>query len=280
VPTVAVIGNLVRDVVAGAPPRPGGAVFYQARVFGALAHPETVHLVTRCAPEDRELLAEPLDRFGLPVTWRPARETQSFSFHYEGERRVMDVVALGDPWTPDDVDGWVAQAIGDTQWIMLGALTRADFPPETLAALRRHGRQLLVDAQGLVRRGTLGPLVRDGQVPPESFASVRALKLNDAEATALVGGTEPADLRRLCVPEVVLTLGSQGALVVTAATADRVAATPIEGTVDPTGAGDMFWVAYLVARAEGADPVEAARAASETTSRLLSAPHPAGSWRG
>ena len=122
--------------------------------------------------------------------------------------------------------------------------------------------------------------MRDGQVPPESFASVRALKLNDAEATALVGGTEPADLRRLCVPEVVLTLGSHGALVVTAATADRVAATPIEGTVDPTGAGDMFWVSYLVARSEGADPVEAARAASETTSRLLSAPHPAGSWRG
>ena len=279
-PTVAVIGNLVRDVVAGAPPRPGGAVFYQASVFGALGHTEDVHLVTRCAPEDRELLVEPLDRFGLPVTWRPARETQSFSFHYEGERRVMDVVALGDPWTPDDIDGWVAQAIGDTSWIMLGALTRADFPPETLAALRRDGRQLLVDAQGLVRRGTLGPLVRDGQVPPESFASVRALKLNEAEATALVGGTEPADLRRLCVPEVVLTLGSHGALVVTAATADRVAATPIEGTVDPTGAGDMFWVSYLVARSEGADPVEAARAASETTSRLLSAPHPAGSWRG
>lgn len=278
-PTVAVIGNLVRDVVAGAPPRPGGAVFHQARVFGALGRTEDVHLVTRCAPEDRELLVEPLGSFGLPCTWRPARETQSFSFHYEGERRVMDVVALGDPWTPDDVEGWVAQAIGDTAWIMLGALTRADFPPETLAALRRNGRQLLVDAQGFVRRGTLGPLVRDGGVPPESFASVRALKLNEAEAAALVGGTEPDDLRRLCVPEVVLTLGSQGALVVTAATADRVDATPIEGAVDPTGAGDTFWVSYLVARSDGADPVEAARTAAETTSRLLAEPHPAVSWR-
>ena len=114
-------------------------MFYQARVFGALGHTEDVHLVTRCAPEDRELLVEPLDRFGLTVTWRPARETQSFSFHYEGERRVMDVVALGDPWPPDDVDGWVAQAIGDTKWIMLGGLTRAHFPAETLAALRRAG---------------------------------------------------------------------------------------------------------------------------------------------
>jgi sugar/nucleoside kinase (ribokinase family) len=279
VPPVAVIGNLVRDIVAGAPPRPGGAVFYQARVFSALGHTEDVHLVTRCAPEDRELLVAPLERFGLPVAWRPARETQSFSFHYEGERRVMEVVALGDPWTPDDIDGWVAQAIGDTKWIMLGGLTRADFPPETLAALRRDGRQLLVDAQGCVRRGTLGPLVRDGKVSPESFASGRALKLNDAEAMALVGSPEPADLRRLCVPEVVLTRGSRGALVVTASTADRVPATPIEGTVDLTGAGDTFWVSYLVARTEGAEPAEAARSASETTSRLLSAPHPAASWR-
>ena len=122
--------------------------------------------------------------------------------------------------------------------------------------------------------------MRDGQVLPESFASVRALKLNDAEAMALVGSTEPADLRRLCGLEVALTLGSQGALVVTASTADRVPATPIEGTFDPTGAGDTFWVSYLVARSEGAAPVEAARSASETTSRMLSTPHPAGSWRG
>jgi len=275
VPAVAVIGNLVKDVVAGAPERPGGAVFYQARAFGQLEHSLDVRVVTRCAPEDRELLLVPLEEFGLPVTWRPARETQAFSFHYEGERRLMEVVGLGDPWTPDDVEGWVAQAIGDTEWILLGALTRADFPPQTLAALRRGRRLLLVDAQGLVRRGTLGPLVRDGDVPPESWTSVRAVKLNENEAKILAGSTEPRDLRRLCVPEVVLTLGSQGTFVVTADRADYVPATPIEGPVDPTGAGDMFWVAYLVARADGAAPVEAARRASEITSALLASPGPA-----
>lgn len=130
-PAVAVIGNLVKDVVAGAPPRPGGALFYQGRAFAAIEHTVDVRLVTRCASEDRELLLAPLEELGLPVTWRPARETQVFSFHYEEERRVMEVVALGDPWTPDDVEGWVAQAIGDTEWILLGALTRADFPGDT-----------------------------------------------------------------------------------------------------------------------------------------------------
>ena len=279
-PAVVVIGNLVRDIVAGAPPRPGGAVFYQARVFAEIPHEREIRIVTRCAPEDRDLLLHPLDAFGLPVTWRPARETQTFDFHYVGETRVMEIVALGDTWTPDDVEGWVSQAMGDAEWIMLGALTRADFPLETLAALRRDGRQLLVDAQGLVRRGTLGPLVRDGKVPPESFAAVRVLKLNDAEAKALVGSTDAADLRRLCVPEVVLTLGSQGALIVTAANEEHVPAEPVAEGVDPTGAGDTFWVSYLVARSQGASPVEAARSATELTAAFLTSRHAEGVWRG
>lgn len=279
-PPVVVIGNLVRDLVGGAPPRPGGAVFYQARVFAELEHGRDIRIVTRCAPEDRELLVDPLEAFGIPVTWRPARQTQTFDFHYEGDTRVMEVVSLGDPWTPDDIEGWVAQAMGDAEWIMLGALTRADFPPETLAALRRDGRQLLVDAQGVVRRGTLGPLVRDGKVPAETFAAVRVLKLNDAEAEALVGSTNAADLRRLCVPEVVLTLGSKGSVVVTASDEEHVPAVEIEGSIDPTGAGDTYWVSYLVARSEGALPVEAARLATERTAAFLSTRHEPSAWRG
>jgi sugar/nucleoside kinase (ribokinase family) len=279
-PAVVVIGNLVRDIVAGMPPRPGGAVYYQTRVFGEIPHGRDVRIVTRCASEDRDLLVQPLEAFGLPVTWRPARETQTFDFYYEGETRVMEIVSLGDPWTPDDVEGWVSQTMGDAEWIMLGALTRADFPPETLAALRHDGRQLLVDAQGLVRRGTLGRLVRDGKVPPESFAAVRVLKLNDVEAEALVGSTDAVDLRRLCVPEVVLTLGSKGAVVVTAADDEFVPATPIDHPVDPTGAGDTFWVSYLVARAQGAAPVEAGRRATEVTAGFLASRHEHGAWRG
>jgi sugar/nucleoside kinase (ribokinase family) len=81
------------------------------------------------------------------------------------------------------------------------------------------------------------------------------------------------------VPEVVLTLGSSGTLVVTASDAEHVPATPIEGPIDPTGAGDMFWVSYLVARSEGATPVEAARRASKLTSAALQALDPAGDWR-
>jgi sugar/nucleoside kinase (ribokinase family) len=95
------------------------------------------------------------------------------------------------------------------------------------------------------------------------------LKLNEHEARILAGGVDPDDLRRLDVPEVVLTLGSSGSLVVTADRHERIVAEPVTGEVDPTGAGDSFSLAYLIARADGAEPVEAARRASTVVSALL-----------
>jgi ribokinase len=270
VPRAALIGNLVKDVVAGGEPRPGGALFYQAGVLARLGLGADLVLVTRCAEEDRLLLLEPLEALGLPTVWQPAAETQSFGFHYEGERRVMDVLALGDPWTPDDVAGWVGDALGDAEWVMLGAHTKADFTLETLAALRANGRLLLLDGQGLVREGSVGPLRVGGAVPAETFAAVRALKLSDTEAELLAGGLDARSIRALCVPEVVVTLGSRGALIVTAALAEEVPGLPVAG-VDPTGAGDAFWAAYLSARADGVGPIESARQASAFVSGLLAA---------
>jgi sugar/nucleoside kinase (ribokinase family) len=50
---------------------------------------------------------------------------------------------------------------------------------------------------------------------------------------------------------------------------EHVPSVPVEGDVDPTGAGDTYSVTYLVRRAAGAEPVEAARGAAETVSALL-----------
>lgn len=47
--------------------------------------------MTRRAPDDRDLLVAPLEAFGLPVNWRPARGTQTFSVHYDAEDRVLEM---------------------------------------------------------------------------------------------------------------------------------------------------------------------------------------------
>lgn len=268
-PRAAIVGNLVLDVVAGAPERPGGAVWYCARALREIDPDADVVLVCRCAPEDRDALVPGLEELGFPVHWRPAEQTARFSFHYEGERRLMRVDALADPWTPADIRGWVGEAIGDAPWILVGGLTRGDFPLETLTALTARGHRLIVDAHGLVRHNQVGPLVSDGSIDRAVLGHVTALKLNDEEAEQLCGGTDEAALRALGIPEVVLTLGSEGALIISDEITAHVDAVPIEGPVDLTGAGDSFLLSYAVARHRGASPNEAGLIASRFVSTII-----------
>ena len=258
---IAVIGNLSRDVVAGADPRPGGGVFWSTRALARIG--ADAFVTAACSSEDRPLLLPPLEAFGLPVTWQESPSTAAYNFHYEGDRRVMRVDSVGAQWSPEQA---VAAAQG-ASWIDACALSRGDFPSETLAALTVDA-ELLLDAHGLVRTPTLGPLRTDADVG-DALEHVDILKLNDEEAETLVGSADPERMRELGVPEVILTLGSQGAWVVTPTLLEHIPAIPVDGPVDPTGAGDTYSVTYLVQRARGAEPVEAARVASETVSALL-----------
>jgi sugar/nucleoside kinase (ribokinase family) len=258
----AALGSLSRDVVAGAPPRPGGGVFYGAWALARLG--ADAHVAAACAAADREALLLPLEAFGLPVRWYESAATTAYRFHYEGERRIMWQDAVGDPWTP----ARAVEAAADARWVDVGALVRTDFPPETLAALARDGRTILVDAQGLVRTPALGRLQTDGEIG-DALRHVTILKLDAEEAATLAGGADPERLRALGVPEVLLTLGSRGSYVVTPHVIEHVPAVPVTGVPDPTGAGDTYSVTYLVARARGAEPVEAARAAAESVASFL-----------
>jgi sugar/nucleoside kinase (ribokinase family) len=265
--SVAVVGNLSVDRVADGPPRAGGPVYYAA--LAATRLDADVRIATRCAVADVSVVLGPLDRTGIPVAWQPSDATTAFSFHYDGERRTMHVDAVGHAWLPGDVTGWVAHTLDGADWVHVGALLRSDFPAVTLEALAQ-GRRLLVDAQGLVRRAQCGPLVRDGDLDRGCLASIQALKLSENEASMLVGGTDAASLRTLGVPEVILTLGSAGSVVVTRDAVKRVNVEPV-AVSDPTGAGDTYAIGYAVARAAGAEPVAAARRASALVADVLAA---------
>jgi sugar/nucleoside kinase (ribokinase family) len=259
---IACIGNLTRDIVAGADPRPGGGIFYAARALARLG--ADARIAAACSAADRPTLLPPLEAFGLPVAWFENEQTTAYSFHYEGDQRIMDQDAVGDTWT----SARSLEGAGDAAWVNVCALVRTEFPPATLAALAGDGRRLLVDAQGLVRRPDLGPLRTDAEVGT-ALEHVTILKLNDEESETLVGSAEPERLHALQVPEVLLTLGSQGAYVITSGLVEHVPAQAVDGLVDPTGAGDTFSMTYLKRRTEGAEPVEAARAAAETVAAFL-----------
>lgn len=266
---IAVIGNLTVDHVGGEPPRAGGAPFH-AGVAAAHAGADAV-IVARCAPAHRDLGVPPLERLGLPVRWRAGTTTTEFAFHYEGGHRVMEVRAVGDPWLPADVEGWAAPGLQGAEWVQVGALLRTDFPAATLAALARGGRRLLLDGQGLVRRARVGPLEHEGVAERSVLEHVTALKLSESEARALVGSVDLERLLGLGVPEVLVTLGDRGSLVLAGGTVERVAVEPARADADPTGAGDALSLAYVAARAAGAAPLEAARSASGLVTDFLAA---------
>jgi sugar/nucleoside kinase (ribokinase family) len=257
---IAVIGNLSRDRVGGES-RLGGGPFHAARGLQLL--PARATILAKAA--DRSLL-EPLAALGFPVCFRESARTAGFSFSYEGDTRSMAVDALGEPWTPEEAGGWVADALEGIEWLHVAALTRSDFPPATLALLAR-GRRVLLDGQGLVRPARTGPLELDGGYDARVLRHVTMLKLAEEEALILAPDLTAASLRRLGVPEVLVTLGSRGALVLADGQLERIEARPIDA--DATGAGDAFAAAYVAGRADGHAPVAAAQRAAALVESLL-----------
>jgi sugar/nucleoside kinase (ribokinase family) len=258
---LAVVGNLSRDLVDGSGPRVGGAPFHAARALRVLGHPAV--LATKCAEADRRLLLPPLVRLGVPVLWRAGGSTASFAFRYTGDLRQMVVEELGPTWTPSDLHG-----LERAYWVHVGGLARSDFPVETLATLAR-GRRISFDGQGLVRPERPGPLRLDAGYDPELLRHVSVLKLAEEEAHVLVGELDELSLRSLGVREIVVTLGARGALVLADRRLERVAALPVDGEIDPTGAGDAFAAAYLVSRARRHSPRASAWRASAVVAGLL-----------
>ena len=254
---IAVIGNLSRDMIDGGPPRVGGAPYHAARALRLLGG--SSRLLARCAEADRRPLVGPLAALGVPFDWLPAPSTATFELRYAGEERELTVTDTGAPWTLAD-----ARAVGRADWVQVGALTRADFPAEVLASLARD-RRVALDGQGLVRPARIGALVLDDAFDPDVLRHVTALKLNEEELEAL-GGEERAV--ELGVPELLLTHGSTGAVVVARGTRETVPVRRIL-TSNPTGAGDAFLAAYVWARAAGHRPSSAARHAATTTARVL-----------
>ena len=250
---IALVGNLSRDFVPGRPPQVGGGPYHGARALQRLRVP--ARIVARCAPADRDALLPPLVRLGTPVRYVQGTATPTFSFSYSGDRREMSIDALGDAWAPADVPELPA-----ARWVHVAPLARHEFPVETLASIARR-RRVSFDGQGLVRVPAVGPLRLNADYDPEVLRHIWVLKLSDEEAEVV------GDVSALGVREVLVTHGSRGAPVHVGGTSELVRAREVAR--DPTGAGDAFMTAYLVARHAGFAPAGAARRATAVVASVL-----------
>jgi sugar/nucleoside kinase (ribokinase family) len=250
---IALLGNLSRDLLPGQAPRVGGGSYHGARALQRLRVPARV--ILRCAAEDRDALVPPVIRLGTPVRYVHGAATATFSFSYAGDVRTMTIEALGDSWSPSDVP-----ELPSGRWVHIAPLARHEFPLETIAALAKR-RRISLDGQGLVRVPEIGPLRLDDEFDRELLRHVWVLKLADEEAEVL------GDPAALGVREVVVTHGSRGSTVYCGGRAEAVPARAFPG--DPTGAGDAFATAYVVARNAGFGPAGAARRATAVVASLI-----------
>ncbi|MDO9355865.1 MAG: PfkB family carbohydrate kinase [Solirubrobacteraceae bacterium] len=264
-PAVTVLANLAVDRIDGAPPSPGGCASFASaalELFGA------GRVVTRAAPADLPLFDAVLGGVdGVVVDLLPARVTSAFGLAYDGDDRVMTVDAIGPVWTPVDI----ARAAVRTPWVHVSPLLRSDFPADSLATLADGGHRVALDGQGLVRLAAVGPMQVDAAFDPAVLAHLSVLKLADDEATVLTGGRPfvERDARGLGIPEILITNGSRGCDLYLGGVAHHVPPAWRVRGVQATGAGDMFTVAYVAARARGDDAFEAASVASRLVAELL-----------
>jgi sugar/nucleoside kinase (ribokinase family) len=167
----------------------------------------------------------------------------------------MSIEALGDVWQPTDMP-----ELPSGRWVHVAPLVRGEWPLETVVALARK-RRVSFDGQGLVRVPELGPLRLDADFDREILRHIWVLKLADEEAEIL------GDPAALGVREVLVTHGSRGSTIYYGGKSEHVPAHPV-GT-DPTGAGDAYATAYIVARNAGFSPSGAARRATAVVASML-----------
>lgn len=241
-PDFVAVGHLtVDELPAGL--RPGGSVLYA----GLMAHRQglRVGLVTSYGPDfPRDALPREID-----VVAVPAPATTRFTLDYTPTGRTLTLRSRAAALAPVHLPERFAEA-----GIAYLAPVADEVAPDFAAAF--PDAAVGVGAQGWCRRWD-----RDGRVsmrpwpdPAPVLARAQALFLSEDD----VAGWEAQALQLYQqVPIGALTLAARGAILFVNGERYPVAPAPA-AEVEPTGAGDVFAAAFLIAYNRSGDPFEAA----------------------
>jgi sugar/nucleoside kinase (ribokinase family) len=267
-----VVGHVTKDLIRipGRPDRvmTGGSVFYASIALRRLGFAVTA--ITKLAAADEPLL-EPLRAAGIDLILRPSPTTTVFENSYGGEQlsqRTQRVPSIAAPFHLSDLEG----IAGDV--VHLGPLTADEMGAEIFRGARGVAPLVSFDAQGILRR-VVAQAVVDTPVPAlgQLLRHVDVLKVDDAEAAALVGERDPVRAAGALVAlgprEVLVTFADRGSLLCGPDGVTLIGAIPPRASVDATGCGDTYLAGYTAARLRGEPQARSARIAAAAASLKL-----------
>lgn len=267
-----VIGHAARDAQPDGTFRLGGTVTYAALLAARLDM--RVGIVTSGTPREAADLMAAIP--GAEVACKPAATPTVFENSYEGDRRTQYLRARAEPLTAADVPiAWRATPIA-----LLGPIAD-EVEASVSASLVASSGILGATPQGWLRRWDV-----DGRVRPATWSNAGDILPHlgalvcSVEDVAIAAGDDPA--REVVaawaarVPRVVVTDGPRGARLWEGG--EEVARVPafVSEEVDPTGAGDTFAAAFLIALRQGRSPLDAVRYAHAAASFVVAAPGTSG----
>lgn len=171
--------------------------------------------------------------------------------NYRGQdnKRRQEITSKAAPITISEAKS----AFDNTDHIHLGPLHPHDIEPASLAHLPRYSRFISLDVQGYVRHIENTRVMRNvSHYLQDALLISNVIKAEEQELEAILNTyqMDTAEFKRQYdLDELVITAGSAGGSIITAS-GENIGYKPlaVERIVDTTGAGDVFFAAYLASR--------------------------------
>lgn len=245
-----VVGALTVDTVVRADAtvtKIGGVVTYSALTLKRLGIPTCVVTVVG---KNEAILTDLFEEEGIEVVLQLSAETTRFVNRIDGDTRSQEMPSRADP-----IAVWQLEELrNEVTGYYLGPLHPDDISEEALDHVARTDAYVAVDIQGYLRKVEYDNVVVGAvsEKLPRVLRMANCVKASESELELICTewGIKPHDvMSRFKLDEFVITAASAGGWVIKPC-GDKIhyRAVAVERIVDTTGAGDVFFAAYVALR--------------------------------